>query len=49
MSDPETPGHDPHEEPPPFLGSWANVYKFVICYLACLIAALYLFSRAFAP
>ena len=37
------------EEPPPFLGSWKNVYIFVICYLACLIAGFYVFSRAFAP
>jgi len=45
----------PHEEQrardeqPPFLKTWANVYTFVICYLACLIAGLYLFARAFAP
>ena len=37
------------EEPPPFLGNWRNVYVFVICYLACLIAGFYLFSRAVGP
>ena len=34
------------EEPPPFLGTWRNVYVFVICYLAVLIAGFYFFSRA---
>ena len=46
------PEHAPSrsaEEPPPFLGTWENVYVFVICYLAVLIVAFYLFSRAFAP
>ncbi|MGD0434911.1 MAG: hypothetical protein ABSB86_00490 [Bryobacteraceae bacterium] len=37
------------EEQPPFLGSWRNVYVFVICYLACLIAGFYFFSRAVRP
>lgn len=37
------------EEPPPFLGTWNRVYLFVVCYLACLIAGFYIFSRAFAP
>lgn len=37
------------EEPPPFLGSWRNVYVFVICYVACLIGAFYLFSLAVRP
>jgi ABC-type transport system involved in multi-copper enzyme maturation permease subunit len=40
---------EPVEEPPPFLGTWKNVYIFVICYLACLIAAFYVFTRAYAP
>jgi hypothetical protein len=37
------------DEKPPFLGTWDNVYTFVVCYLACLIAGLYLFSHAFVP
>ena len=37
------------KEPPPVLGTWKHVYIFVICYLACLIAGFYIFSRAFAP
>jgi len=37
------------EEPPPFLGSWRNVYVFVVCYLAVLITGFYFFSRAYAP
>ena len=37
------------DEPPPFLGTWNRVYLFVVCYLACVIVAFYLFSRAFAP
>ena len=44
--------HDPQhdaDEKPPFLGTWPNVYTFVVCYLACLIAGLYLASRAVAP
>lgn len=48
----KNPEHAPErraEEPPPFLGTWKHVYIFVICYLACLIAGFYVFSRAFAP
>ena len=43
---------DPREvrdEPPPVLGSWPAVYKFVLFYVACVIAAFYVFTRAFAP
>jgi len=29
------------EDPPPFLGRWNRVYAFVLCYLAALIALLY--------
>jgi hypothetical protein len=35
------------DEPPPFLDRWRNVYIAVLCYLAILILALYLFTRAF--
>ncbi len=37
------------DEPPPFLGTWRRVYIFVLCYLALVIGALYIFSRANAP
>jgi hypothetical protein len=37
------------EEPPPFLGRWPRVYAFVLCYLAALIAAFFLFTRSYAP
>jgi len=48
----KAPEHAPSrtaEEPPPFLKTWRNVYIFVVCYLACLIAGFYVFSRALAP
>lgn len=47
----ETP-HPPRmaaDEPPPFLGSWKRVYVVVVCYLACLIAGFYIFSRLVNP
>jgi len=48
-----TPPEPPHkvviDEPPPFLGTWRNVYIFVLCYLAVVILGFYLFSRAYAP
>jgi len=37
------------EEPPPFLGRWVRVYVFVLCYLACVIAAFFWFTRSYAP
>jgi hypothetical protein len=37
------------DEPPPVLGSWPRVYLFVICYLACVIAVFYWFTRSYAP
>ena len=42
---PEPPHRDAVDEPPPFLRTWKRVYVFIICYLACLIAAFYGFSR----
>ena len=36
------------DEPPPFLGTWRRVYTLVLLFLACLIAAFYVFTRAFA-
>lgn len=38
----------PLDEPPPFLRSWKNVYTAVLCYLAALIALLYVITRHFA-
>jgi hypothetical protein len=35
-------------EPPPVLGSWRNVYIFVIAWLALLIVVFYFFTRYFA-
>jgi hypothetical protein len=36
------------DEPPPFLGTWRNVYIVVLAYLACVITLFYVFTRAFA-
>jgi hypothetical protein len=36
------------DEPPPILGTWPRVYRFVICYLFALIALFYAFTRYFA-
>lgn len=35
-------------EPPPVLGTWKNVYVFVLGWLAVLIAVFYAFTRYFA-
>jgi len=35
------------EEPPPFLGSWRNVYAAIALYLVALIALFTLFTRSF--
>ena len=37
------------DEPPPILGAWRRIYIAVLCYLAFLILALYLFGRAVRP
>ena len=47
MKDPLPPSSDLPDEPPPFLGSWNLVYLAVLLYLALVIAAFYLFERAF--
>jgi len=36
-----------NDEPPPFLGSWRNVYLAVLVYLVCVIALFAWFGRAF--
>ncbi len=39
----------PHDEPPPFLGSWGRVYAAVLLYLVVVVAGLYIFTRVFEP
>jgi hypothetical protein len=46
---PEPPRKVVIDEPPPFLGTWRNVYIFVLGYLVVVIVGFYLFSRAYAP
>jgi len=43
----ESEGNKAIDEPPPFLGSWRNVYVAVALYLAALIALFTLFTRSF--
>jgi hypothetical protein len=40
---------DAHDEPPPILGTWKNLYRFVLIYLAALIVLFWLFTRHYAP
>ncbi|MGA3259784.1 MAG: hypothetical protein ABSE35_12955 [Bryobacteraceae bacterium] len=42
---PELP--DVPDSPPPFLGSWRRVYVAVLIYLAGVILAAYVFTRAY--
>jgi len=35
------------DEPPPFLGTWRRVYVGILIYLVVIIAAFYLFTRAY--
>ena len=37
------------DEPPPFLKTWPRVYRFVIIYLAVVIALFYWFTAAYRP
>ncbi len=37
------------DEPPPFLGTWPRVYAVILCELALVILAFYLFTVHFAP
>lgn len=39
---------DPESEAAPILGSWRNIYAFVLLLHALLILFFYLFSRAYA-
>lgn len=38
---------DVPDDPPPFLGTWKRVYIGVLIYLCGIIAAFYLFTRAY--
>ena len=37
------------DEPPPFLRTWPKVYRFVLIYLAVVIALFYWFTAAYRP
>jgi hypothetical protein len=37
------------DEPPPFLGNWPRVYRFVLIYLAVVIFLAWLFTKYYAP
>jgi hypothetical protein len=37
------------DEPPPFLGSWPRVYRFVLVYVAFVIFLLWLFTQHYSP
>ena len=37
------------DEPPPFMGRWPRVYRFVLVYLAAVIFVFWLFTRYYAP
>jgi hypothetical protein len=37
------------DEPPPVLGTWLNVYRFVLAYLAVVIFLFWLFTKHYAP
>jgi hypothetical protein len=39
--------HD--DEQPPIMGTWPNLYRFVLIYIACVIGLFYWFTRAYAP
>ena len=41
--------NQPHEDPPPLLGTWRRLYLVVIGWLFFLILAFYLFAWRFAP
>ena len=40
---------EPLDEPPPVLRTWPRVYRFVLGYLAALIALLWWFTRHYRP
>jgi hypothetical protein len=44
----EMPPKEMPDEPPPFLGTWRNVYIFVLIYLVAVITLFYIFTRVMA-
>ena len=38
---------DAADEKPPFLGTWGRVYTAILIYLALVVTASYLFTRAY--
>jgi hypothetical protein len=36
------------DDPPPFMGSWRNVYVAILVYLVLLIVSFYAFTQAFS-
>ena len=40
---------DSNNEKPPLLGTWRNLYTFVLVYLAAVIFLFWLFTRHYAP
>ncbi len=45
----ERNARETHDDPPPILGTWKNLYRFVLIYLFALIVLLWLFTRHYAP
>lgn len=41
--------HANDDEPPPIMGTWPRLYRFVLVYIACVIGVFYWFTRAYAP
>lgn len=51
MTDNATPQplRETDDDPPPILGTWKNIYCFVLVYLAALIVLFWVFTRHYAP
>jgi hypothetical protein len=45
---PEPLKREAADEPPPFLGTWDNIYIAIVVYVGVLIALFYWFSQAFS-
>ncbi|MEO0734459.1 MAG: hypothetical protein AAFZ52_16600 [Bacteroidota bacterium] len=44
----QPPLRDPEDDIPPILGSWTNIYTFVLVLHVLLLISFYLFSKAYA-
>ena len=44
----EIPPKEMKDEPPPILGTWRNVYIFVLTYLVAVITLFYIFTKVMA-